>query len=162
MTRIVLILVVIFIFLLQKDVFAENNESIQETVHCLEIEIQSLKKSCKGVKARELAEINKKHKREMEKIERDRIDKSANIWLGKINFNVPIGPIIPWIPNKYNPKDETDKKTDLPLNFAICNGPQLTDNPGTKFDERNIPKLRTEDVFKGVENSSMIFIIKVN
>ena len=89
-----------------------------------------------------------------------KLTKSANIWVG--TFNVPIGSIIAWVPNYENSQIELDKEKKLPKNFLICDGPHKTDNPDTKFDERKIPKINAENIFRGVNSGQILFIIKVD
>ncbi|MBA4367648.1 MAG: hypothetical protein C0403_08415 [Desulfobacterium sp.] len=103
---------------------------------------------------------NKTSPETFSELKKDKVDSSTNLWIG--TFNVPTGSIIAWVPNYENSQIELDKEKNLPKNFLVCDGPHKIDNPETKFNERKIPKLIADNVFQGVKNSSIIFIIKVD
>jgi len=86
-------------------------------------------------------------------------DSSVNLRIGALNL--PVGSIIPWMPNDKLTLEEMNLGTRLPLGFLACNGPHDIDNPDTEFDERKIPHLSAESLFTGKGSDRLIMIIKV-
>ncbi len=130
---------------------------MKETISKLELEIKNIKDQLAILESNVSQTENAVNKLNSARF---KSDKSANIWLG--SFNLPVGSIIPWIPNNHVPEIELDKETNLPKGFLACNGPHRIDNLKTKFDERKIPNLSAGSLFNGKEREEIIMIIKVD